>query len=657
MKIVDILDKLSTARVEFKASNHSVLDQFVVPTFIDHCDLRSLSHSISLAGSRGCGKTTYVRYFSHWTRFDPKRQDVEESEFDCIILYWKPDITYCRGLTPNWLGDQSIQFFMLHAALEIMLEICWLLKNCISHFPAIEDNLKNGNFWDALNDVTGEQLQSLDAVIKWIKKVKYDLSSRVNDRRTEGMIQINVNATLEYLVDALKDDCPYFERSKFKVYVDEFEHLTDEQQSIINTFRKHSKMTINWNVAYKSNASPSVKTASDEWLQSPDDYREINLDSFIKEEFEVYAAEIFLLTLQNTGLKCSIGEVTPRFLGDRKNVNLRKQKDYKNKILLIIYTILPTPTVKELSEYALKIKVIKGRISELKKSLKLISADQFKKIMAMPELAITMWGIHHQANFREQDIIGYLNGEEAASKRIKEKIHTFQYNTLLTLNLQFAYVQIPVYAGFKRFEKMSTPNVRHFKELCYNSLKQVADQWIDNEINDIETFPPVDIEALNQGAIATSTAQVKEIVNYPPHGRLLATLTYRLGELFAISQKSLRQTEPERSIFRIEYDFEGASSSLSEIIQSGVSWRVLIEQQSKRERSKESTSYNREFYLNPIYAPHFGITFRVKRDITLSVKEFDLLLNGSDEQYTELRRRYIRKWKVSDESIQPDLLI
>lgn len=657
MRIVEVLDKLSTARVEYKSKNNSVYSQFVVPTFIDKCDLRSLSHSISLSGSRGCGKTTYIKYFSHWTRFDSKREKVPLSEFDCIVLYWKPDITYCRGLTSNWLGDQSIQFFMLHASIELLSEFMEMVSNCTFHYKDIEKQVGEKQFWAVVSDIAKSKIESVQDARSWIRRMKFDLASRVNDRRVEGMIQIHVSEMLKYLVWSLKDSCSHFHSTKFKIYVDEFELLTSEQQEIINTFRKHSTMEVNWNVAYKANANPSIKTASSEWLQAPDDYREINLDSYIREGYESYAAEIFLLTLQNTGLQCEIGGVSPEFLGDRGNVEERKKKKHRDEVIEAINRILPTPKTKDLSEYAIKQNAVRNQIREAIKSLKLITPDYLERIIHDAELAITVWGIKNQRGFKEADVVGYLDNEDKSKQRMKEKIHNFQYNSLLSLNLQFAYLQIPVYSGFRRFATMSSSNIRYFKELCYNSLRQMLDDEEDTSVNSIEAFPAVKMESMQRGAIATSTAQVKEIVNYPPYGKTLATLVYRLGEIFSISQKSPVQTEPERNIFRIQEDFEGISSQHTDVINSAISWRVLIDQESKRERSRESTTYNREFYLNPIYAPYFGISFRVKRDITITPEEFEVLLLGEQKRFVDLRRHYIKKWKVDIDNTQPDLLL
>ena len=191
MKVIDIINKLSTARQEFQSSNGSVLNSFVVPFFIDKFDLRKVSHSVALAGSRGSGKSTYIQYFSHATRFDKNCSNIELEEFDCILLYWKPDITYCQGLKTNWLGDDALRFFSIHAALSLLQELANMVENVSNHFPDLIKSLdQNGRFWSSISKVTASSVNSLDALNAWIMDYKYEISTRLNPINLDGILSI-----------------------------------------------------------------------------------------------------------------------------------------------------------------------------------------------------------------------------------------------------------------------------------------------------------------------------------------------------------------------------------------------------------------------------------------------------------------------------------
>lgn len=658
MKIIDIINKLSTARLEYQTNNGSVLNKFVVPFFIDRLDIRKISHSIALVGSRGSGKSTYIQYFSHSTRFDKSLSKVDEKEFECLLLYWKPDIAYCQGLKSNWLGDDAIRFFSLHTSVSLIDELSKLIKNIDFHFSDLINSLdKNGNFWRAISRVTGEEITNLDTLETWIMDFKYDLSTRLNPLNTSDLPSIEPKQMLDYLLRSLRIDYSRISNTTFKIFVDEFELLNIEQQKLINTYRKESNSALSWNVAYKSNARPINETTSDQWLQSPDDYTEENLDNLIESNYKIFAAEILILTFQNSGLKCKHEFFTPKFLGDRLNIEHRKSSKYQEEILSLIQKILPTPSISQLSSECLKKSIVKTRLSNLFEGENL-DKETRDLILSDPSLAITILGTHRQKSFDLMRFINYSKGKlsENDKKRVKEKIATFEFNTLLSLNLQHASIQIPLYAGFDRFITMSTPNIRHFKELCLSALKHSDEIDLNINFEYIEEIKRISELGMHLGAISSSSNLVKEVNSYPPHGNKLSQMVNRIGELFRISQKSSHQTEPERDIFTITYEYAGSDSDLEAFLSSALSWRVLVEDDSRRIKDDRQIT-TKEFQLNPVYSPRFGISYRKKRGITFSLNEFKTLIAGSSEEFDGIKKKYQNKWKSDDSESKQGILL
>jgi hypothetical protein len=656
MKVIELLNKLSTARMEYQSSSHSVLNNFVVPYFIDNCDLRASSHSIALVGSRGSGKSTYIRHFSHSTRFDPRRNNIDNNEFDCIILYWKPDTAYCQGLVSEWLGEHAVQFFMLHTALSLLDEVCSMLINVSSHFPDVLNELDaNGNLYIALSNITKAEIKNINDVRKWIRTEKYDVSTRLNPVNTDGLISIEPQSMLNYIIDSLRDDCSLFNNTIFKIFVDEFELLTVDQQKLINTYRKESKKTLNWNVAYKSNASPSTETTSDQWLQKPDDYREHDIDDYIRADYPIYAAEIFILTLQNAGLNCQEIQLTPEFLGNRENLVARRDSTYRTMVNEIVRNILPTPSTRQLSENCLNSDIVNKKLRVLGEELKL-NSDILNSIIKDASLAITFLGTSKQKSFEPELFVKYVSGDKSVVSKINDKVHSYELNTLLSLNLQNPTLQVPVYAGFDKYLTMTIPNVRHFKELCYSAIRHFYETTQPSDVHSIKDIPSITYSCMHDAAIATSGSLVKEVISYPPHGNKLSQMVNRIGELFKISQKSAYQTEPERVIFSIEYDFAGDDRELEDFIRSAKSWRVLIVDDSKRIKNDLQLT-SQEFQLNPIYSPKFGISIRKKRGIVFTVDQFKCLISGNNTQYLAMRKSYQKKWKVDEVELKQGLLL
>lgn len=646
MQVIDIINKLSTARMEYQSTNGSVLNKFVVPYFIESLDLRNISHSIALVGSRGSGKSTYIQYFSHATRFDIKATNINKSELDCILLYWKPDIAYCQGLKYNWLKEKALLFFSLHSSLCILEELAKLIGNLSYHYTEFIEALNNNNnFWKRVSKITKSEIKTIKSLLDWIDDYKYELSTRLNPVNTEGLLSIQPNSMLKYLTDALRQDYEPLKNTVFKIFVDEFELLTEEQQKIINTYRKESTGTLTWNVAYKANAKPSKKTNSDQWLQSPDDFREVNIDDLMKEDYRIFAAEIFILTLQNAGLDCNIEELSPSYLGTRENIKFRRVASYKKSVLSIVSEILPSPSIKELSNYCIKINSVKTVLKNILEEIG-FKSQTIQEINRNPSVAITIIGTYKQRNFDAQLWESYLgeSASKAITKTARQKISTFEFNTLLSLNLQHTAVNVPVYAGFERFITMTTPNIRHFKELCLNALRYSHDIDIEVNYKSIQDIRSISALGMHYGAIATSSSLVKEVLSYPPHGNRLARMVNRIGELFKISQKSSYQSEPERVIFTIPYDYAGSDEDLEVFLNSALSWRVLIADDSKRTKDDNQIT-DKEYQLNPIYSPRFGISYRKERGITFTLNEFKTIISGGSEDFEQIKKSYQKKWK------------
>lgn len=654
MHLNDIISKLSAARMEYHATNGSVLNKFVVPFFIEKLDLRRTAHSIALVGSRGSGKSTYIQYFSHSTRFDRAIKHINKEEFDCILFYWKPDIAYCQGLNPHWLGEDSLRFFTIHAALALIDEFIKFLQNATYHFPDIKEQLdSNKNFWGAISRITSEPISCFDEIEKWVSLQKYDISTRLNPINTDKLISIEPKSMLIFLIESLKKDCnDFFSNTTFKIFIDEFELLNLEQQKLINNYRKESNKYLIWNVAYKLNAQPTKETTSNQWLQSPDDFTEENLDTLIsREEYKIFSAEVFLLTLQTAGLKCHFTDLTPAFLGERNNIKQRKSDEYKKKLERFVDRILPTPKIEDLIHEIMD--PLQNKIVGILDNLD-FTEKEIDLILKNPRLAIMIVGTFKQKNFDIQLIknyLVYLETNEGMSshniKKISDKMTTYEYSTLLSLNLQNSFLEIPVYAGFDRFVIMTYPNIRHFKELCLNALRHSDDIETNASYEYIENITPISKLGMHRGAISTSIDLVKEVINYPPHGKKLSHLVNRVGELFKISQKASYQSEPERVIFTFPYDYAGTDIELEDFINSAISWRVIIVDDSKRVKTDLQIT-SKEYQLNPIYSPRFGISYRKKRGITFRLAEFKSIIEGSSDEFEIIKKNYQKKWKIND---------
>src|SRR5690606_11124010 len=202
----------------------------------------------------------------------------------------------------------------------------------------------------AIFKVTNGKVKKLEDLESWADDQRFDISTRLNPINTEGMLSLDPKATIQYIINSLVRDCSILERTHFKIYVDEFELLTKNQQRLINSYRKESKAKIGRNVAYKLYAKPTLETLSDQPLQEPDDYRTAVLDDLIKNDFALYASEIFLLSMKTAGFEFEDIDIDPFLMGDRSKIDFRCEQNYRNRLLNATKRLFPTKKISDFSK-------------------------------------------------------------------------------------------------------------------------------------------------------------------------------------------------------------------------------------------------------------------------------------------------------------------
>lgn len=654
MLLGEVVSNLSSARSEFNSLNNSVYKGFVVPPFIGKMDLAMNKHSVALVGGRGSGKSTYLKYFSHWTQFDRNAAgNVKANALEVIILYWKPDTIYCRSMNAKWLSEKNArQFFLVLTGLELLKELMCSLDNICFHFPRIKDDLDSGGaFWKRVSNVLGENLTDIKKITSLIEDQIYDIQVSINANDTTKLINIEPAAVLNYLLAALANDSSNLRNNRFKIFVDEFENLAPYQQRIINNYRKHSSARISWNVAYKRYADVSAETDSLEQIQEGDDYRILILDEQLEDPgWRFFNQEVLLMTLLNSGLVTDIPSLDVTLLRERSRLLERKDPEYQKTVKNFFQRLMPALQVKELARYALNYSYIKKKVTNKFKNDLGLSLNEINNIIDNnPDVAAATWTISNQKSFRADQLKEYIKSDFPANHPYTEKVKTYLYASLLRFNQQYSsYVDIPVYSGIERFSILSANNTRHFFELCYQSLN-LMDK--DININSVEKLPTLEPEFTHRGAILASRNVVKEVSTFSPYGQSLMSMVNRLGDIFNIFQRSESQSEPEKTHFYVKSDFGKVNDKLAGIIKQAKCWRVLIETDATKDKDPDDSA-SVEYRLNPIYAPHFGISYRKIRRLELLEKDLDLICMGSAEEYQIIRGKFLQKAKVSSQEVE-----
>lgn len=617
-----LLTNLSVARTEFRANNRSVLSSFVKPPFFEQVNILNYEHSIALVGGRGSGKTMYLRYFSHWTQLG-NGINAQIDDLENIVLYWKPDTIFSRAIERRNLapGLEDI-FFQSLITIEITKEIIGLIQNTINHFPleAEETNLEK-EILSLINRIYSIEVNDIKNVVFELDLLFSEIYSNILSGNL--LKPLTPNLLIKIILEKLKS-YPLFNNTSFKIYIDEFENFTLNQQAFINALRKHSDGFISWNVAYKAHAEISnyvyTNNVNSEQLQKQNDYREINIDQIIegsdKLNINSFFAKILMVAIDKTKYsECSF-----------------EQSSENVKNMLVHHSVSNI-----IESYAKENSGFLSRLSkELCSSKDRLEEEFVQRVLLKPNLAVALVAIKGQRNFEPKTIDKYLlnNLSDAEEKSLEEKVRHYAPSGVFKLNITSAYNNIPIYSGFDRFMILSSSNVRHFLELCYQTFQLHLKSKNGQQNLELKDLFNISNDTMHKSANITSAKLLNEITSFAPMGQRLNIIIQRLGELFRIKHQLTPVTEPEINHFGIMTD--SLNEEMQKVLNQALCWNVLIQHEVTKEKSNiDINKY--DYQLNPIYAPAFGISYRKMHKKKFSSEELEILFSGNNEQWIKYR--------------------
>lgn len=637
---------------------------FIVPQFFKRISIFDDKKSIRIQGGRGCGKTMFIRYFCHQTRFSKKRQAVPDSELSNIGLYWRPDTQFCGLMRESWLGERDAQLAFIHYATLVVLE------EIASAFHGIKEaNLLNGQC-DFLNLLLPEPVQialggqvfTYSDLCAFAERERVVLEMWVQNPDMNRPRMLKFDTLLEKIGNHLASHDARFSNIFFRLFVDEFENLQENQRRIICDFVKHPNRRYSVNFAMRRHAVSQFFTTGGEQILETHDVRTIDIESELsanENEFSLLAAEMLLLKLHGRGVDFSGTEFCPRKLVDPEHLEERTSVSYKEAILGNARAIFPGAAPKYISKLVFEDDALKNRLVNairkgLSKHKSSIEPDRFLN-SDIPEASIVASCVLNRGKPGPETVLSEFKLAETENQRSGKfyKSGGWIENNLYGA-LFYLYIGLPrrpnlLYSGFDRFCSLSSPNLRFFQELVHGALLLAFER---SSIDDIASSDlRVSEEHQAEAAKQVSETLLLEIEHLGLHGGLLLQAMRRLGRIFEVAHRRTSQSEPEINHFSIDDSDKIALSDEAKLllIQAKI-WSVLYEQQDTKNKSNYDLAQT-DIVPNPIFAPYFGISYRKKRKLTLSAAQVNAILVGSGEQFEQVIKEFAAKWDVSEVAV------
>ena len=627
-----------------------VWERFVIPPFFDRLDLTTARKPRIVVGGRGCGKTMLLRYLSHQTTFSQLRTYIPAAELLHVGLYWRADTQFMnlmhgRGISEDRWSSAFVHFVSIALGYEILASIESMAASSLETIN--EKQLRTLDF-TRLQTFNPDCPSDMVDLMSYLQSQLWVMQTWVNDIKVNEPRFLPGVPFLKALISELKRQIPDLAPANFFVYIDEYENLRSYQQLIINTWLKHSQAPLIFNLAMKRYAFENKTTTGPESLSNIHDYRVHDLELELGLDFPLFAAEILFLQLALAGQQVP---TDPTMLRDSNRLRERRDKQYSDQVRSAVDALFPGYTQAQMAFLVFSTSVQNKLADRLKQALRhrqsTLDPNDFMD-STNAEASIVTPALLYRSSLSPDYVL-----EQFRKLQLSEENDFIGSKDWIHNNFIGAYLQLfepnarpcPFYAGFQAFCQLSHGNVRHFLELCHQSISRV-DEW------EMGVAVPIEVQA--EAARLASTSFLREVKACGPHGLQLYNFVMRLGSVFALAHQRPTQSEPEQTHFTLVEGSNQISPEDHIFLREAVKWSVLYEEQETKSKAVNDLE-DLDYILDPIYAPYFHISYRKRRSIRMKTSDLVVLIRGTYEDLRTLLKRYSTQWNVEPEELPPTL--
>ena len=627
---------------------------FVVPPFLNELGIKTQSKAIVIIGGRGCGKTTLLRYFCHATQFSPKRPKIPQADLAHIGLYWRADTNFLNSFAG---GGQAPETW--RSAFEHVLA-CELGKEIIQAVRNLNCNPERQRTYGKIDELDLEALQDFDVALgqtlndleRALQKSRRKMSTWLNNLETATRpIFLPAQLFLKTLVETLQTQLPYLQDSTFAVFIDEYENLRIEQQKFINGMLKHGEPPLLYNIAMKRNGWHTTQTLGSESIQLISDYRDIDLEEVVAKDFDLFAAELLFFRLaEHAPYLLDRLPIVPEQLRSVDQIEHRyKNQEYRSRVIGAAEELLPRTTDRGaamaiLADHRLRDCLLARVRNALLMRRSRIDPSSFIDDK-YPEVSVLMSALLYRPREDPDRLLAEFEAlKSGKGGRLSPTGDLVGNNLFGCVNAIYidARRESILFSGFTSLTLIARVNIRHLLELIHRIFK-VFESSEDCELPEVP--PEVQAKAVKDASeLILGTVSGRGV-----HGPQLHNLAQCLGSIFLERHKGSRQSEPEINHFTLSSG--EMNDKLRTYLCEAEKWSVLYV--GRETKMKSTGAIDVDYILNPIFSPHFQISFRKKRSLPISASQLLGMLEGDQRVRDALVREFSHQDNGGDD--HPDL--
>lgn len=577
-------------------------------------------------GGRGSGKTMFFQCNSWRQVLSQIRKNAEPitsifDDKDFVGIYYRVDTAFVaamRGREEEHWGavfETYLGICILQEVLDLIAELD--RDMCIDESKLVGFVSKYSKKISPEN--MAEDIQGFRELTDWYLDV---IEDKINGAQNiKSLRWINAH---RYIDDICNDCNGLFERDiVFKIFIDEYETLQEYQQKIINTWIKHSSLPVIFNIGLRPHGMKTKETISEtETIEAPHDYELVTLEieqSSYQEIIRSICQKRISLGKEQGRIPAEASEDIGWYLGTYSfDFEISRIAQYPKRL----------PHIAKLKALICEMGKEEGMCEdEINKHCEIL-CEKAPILNSRLHYAILCKKTPYTPSIREL-CEAYITNND----RYNDWMHNRKYGAIYLLCKETKREKM--YYGLDVFVALSSSIVRYFLELCEQTFRIAF-------LNGYSWDKPIPPEYQTEAARYVSEYKIVDIAGYEPYGKELRMFVQYLGQIFyklhTVENNTLGEPEPNH--------FNTKDLSLQDQekkrINSAIMWNVLQEgEPTKRKQSKLSPE-TVDYYLNRIYAPYFGISYRNQRKIQLDVGILRDLLSGDEAQVKKGFREFFK---------------
>lgn len=584
------------------------------------------SKPVLVEGGRGSGKTMLFRYNSfdskwreHWNEQTQKSDILAKEDF--LGFYYKTDDT----VVPSMAGrsqteDRWRDAFSSYLAYRLLREMYRAVARFVDSGLAIQTSTME--LAASLVQHTGKD--DWHALAETARKRLYEVLEFANRPSDYNFRSLPLESAVRDFVDALRSNREFADK-KFLFFIDEVENLNELQQHAAVTLLINSEHPVFYNLGCKVGGLVSQESLLHQSASELHDFERSHLNFNPNEStYQALVREIFRKRIQqyeasNGWPQGSVEDDARKWLGDW-NVELEAAHlaEKRNG---------EPPYAKTLR----KVLADKGlQDTDLEDAVSRFTSHPNEIINRM-HLVLLEQGNPPAELLHQLDL--FLKGDPS---KYRDWIHNYRNGVLFLLSREYGRARR--YYGFETLCLLSNGNVRVFIELCHYAFTAAKGNNLD-----LRKFRPLTPAEQDTSARLIAEAYVRDIRQSRGCSNQLYFFVLALGKTFKVLHYSPRQSEPEPNHFSVvEQDI---GDELRGLLRQAVMHSVLSEAWATKVKDPDSVDARREYILNRVYAPYFGISYRKNRSLPLTTKDLAGLLKGNKDETTNAAHQILGRYK------------